>query len=180
MMFETNTEGAMYDRIDAFLDDELTVEEREQLLLDAQEDSALAAELARAQALRSAFRGLDGVTAPPDMAPAVLDRVRRASLLENRPPVRRRPPVFRGVVAVAMIVVAVLLIVPGEVPRDQEVYTDQEIAQALEDVQWAFSIVSQVGERTGRIVRDEALVGRTIEPVRSALEGVVSPSESQQ
>lgn len=78
-----------------------------------------------------------------------------------------------------MLVMSALLIVPAPAPNPTESYSEQEVAQALEDIQMAFSIVSEVGERTGRIVREEVLMGRTTEPVSNALKGVAGPQETQ-
>jgi anti-sigma factor RsiW len=170
------------DRINAYLDGELAQPSVENLLREADSNPAVRAELDRAKSLRWTLRSLDDSIAPPDLAESVLGEARRTSHQIERPPVARAARGRRlvsSLAAAAMIVIAILLVVPGPAPDPAETYTEQEVAQALEDIYTAFAIVSQVGERTGRIVRDEALMGRTIEPVRNALKGVVGPQDTQ-
>lgn len=180
MTFDMKPDPKMESRIDAYLDGELSAAEREAFLAEARADAALGGELELARRLQATFRALPRPEAPPDLAPSVLDRARRASDRENRRPLARSRYLVSGLSAAAMIVIAILLVVPGRPPGiDATMYSDEDVAQALEDVQWALAFVSHMGERTGRIVRDEALVGRTIEPVRSALDGA-RPSTSDE
>jgi anti-sigma factor RsiW len=155
-------------RIDALLDGELSEDDEAVLMAEAAQDPALQAEIDAALRLKATLQSIPAPEPDPAMKQELMHRISRTTDRAPQRRVRKFAPVAS---ALAMITIALVLIVTdGRPTEDQYLYTEAEVEQALADVQWALGYVSHMGERAGKIVRDEAIVGRTIEPVRAALD----------
>lgn len=166
----------MDERIDRWLDGELDEEAVAALEADAAADPNIEREMRLAQAARSALASLPRPVCPPEVAAAAkaaarADRPDRAPLRNAR----RRAAAF----AVAVVLIATSLVLISRQPAEPQP-THAEVQKALDDIQFAFAVVADVGKRTGESVRDEVFTDATIRPIRRAVDDVFpGPSEEQ-
>lgn len=181
------------ERLEAYLDGELSVEEAAEVEARLAGDARWRAELARARAVRDGLRALPRPACPPAVTAAVLAHARRET---RRRPLTRLARAFGGVrridwrPALAMAVLAGLVVASALIdsgarrsgtPHDGALAAipPAEVEAALEEARWALAYVSEVGRRTGRSVREAAFDEPLVAPVTGAVKSILPQSQDR-
>lgn len=168
-------------RIDAYLDGDLAPADARALEAHCAACPACADELALAHAVQAALHAWTTPPCPDRVVDAALSeiRTRRARALvrhaRNAGAALIRP-MWRPALALATagaVVVGLLVLRPAS--PEPETYTQAEIDQAVADAQRTLAILSDVGHRTGLIVRDDVLEPHVIAPVQRTVDDVLDP-----
>jgi hypothetical protein len=160
-------------RVEAYVDGELSEEERERFERILQEDECWASEVRQARRIKGTLRSTPTPSAPPELTQSILDRTSRA---HSRLPVwkdalqrmvqtwralvsARRQPAVDYAVGLALVAVAAFFIVfplsPDDSAPSPQVasqldvpvtapYSEADLERAASKAKWAFATLSQV------------------------------------
>ncbi len=161
------------DRLEAFLDGDLTPEEAARFER-ALHDDLWRAELHLAGKIRDGLRTLPLPECPPHVTQAVLREARRRARTEGlhrmgealaRAWRLTAKPALAMAVLVTLIVAAALLTHP---PRSTPARA--EVEHALAEVKWTLAYLSEVGRQTGASVHRDVLDAHVFAPMHEAFE----------
>jgi anti-sigma factor (TIGR02949 family) len=183
------------DKIDAFLDGDLTEDEASRTRAHLKQCSACSSELELAAVTRSAIRDLPAQHCPDAVTAAVMERIANE-------PVSKRPalhwwntllgwrPLRPVAVAAALVLVVSMSVFIGqkqESPAPQFVngndtleFSPEEVALAEAELKWTIAYISNVGRRAGLRVRDKAIYPHVVVPVKQALRGSLDGNKQDQ
>ncbi len=159
---DDHTEGAwMQDRIEAYLDGDLSASELEKFERLLSQNIEHERELAWAVNVRDTLRATPETVCPPDVVRTVMREVRKERWSAW---IKRIGSLFSGAgrfawkpaLATAVLLVAALAMMVSSQPRFQQEpeVSQEEIEQALADVKWTLGYVSKTGRLTGSSVQD--------------------------
>lgn len=164
------------ERMDAFVDGELSPEEMAQfeevLAVDADvEDGILLA-----RRVRVGLRALPQPALRPDVSRFVLEQA-RADIRASRYGRLRRfverewTSLLRPALTMAtlLIIVASATLIGRPRAQPQESISQAEVERALDDARWALGFISHVSRETGSSVRSDVLEEHVVRPFRTAL-----------
>ena len=185
------------ERIEAYLDGELSDEDARRLEAFAAVNAEAGRELHLAKAVQERIRAMPQPICPPDVTRSVLAEARadarrsfvarlRSAASESWTTILR-PSLTMGVF-VALIVAGTLI---GRSPSAYSPYdephaagettaaaaTPQEVAQGLDDAKWALAYLSNVGRRTATTIRDDVLDEHVVRPVNRAINAAFDDEE---
>ncbi len=161
----------MDDRLEAYLDGDLTPEEAARFERGLSGDD-WAAELRRAASIRDGLHAMPLPECPPHVTRAVLREARRRARAEWLHRTREglthawrltaRP-------ALAMAVLVALVVVAALVTRPPRPAPGVEVEHALAEVKWTLAYLSEVGRQTGASVHRDVLDAHVFGPMHEAL-----------
>lgn len=162
----------MDERIEAYLDGALPVDEQAAFERQLHTDATWDTELRLARQIRSGLRALPAPMCPPHVTNAVLAEVQRrreASRSERWIAwlERLRAEFWQPALAMSLLLVVVTL--AAVLGRPAQPAPDPEVAQALAEVRWTLAYLSEVGRQTGESVRDQVIDEHVVQPVQRAL-----------
>lgn len=170
--------GWMEARIEAYVDGDLPAAERERFEATVAADPAWRVEVRAANAVRAGLRALPHASAPPAVAAAALRRIEQIERQDRREAVRRawgqawaatwRPALAMGVLVAAVVTSTFV----GPAPRPLNATREPsaaEVQRAVQEARWALAYLSDVGRKTGVLVRKDVIGARVVAPAESAL-----------
>jgi len=165
----------MDDRIEAYLDGDLPVDEHaafeEHLYLMGAEDD-WEADLLLARQIREGLHTLPAPICPPQVTEAVLGYARRhagPSWLDQFHAWMAAQWTALWQPALAMAVLVVLVVSSSLVGKPAQPDTQTaEVQRALAEVEWTLAYLSDLGRQTGQTVRRDVIKERVVEPVQDA------------
>ena len=155
------------ERIEAYIDGELTSVEQGRLEAHAATCAACAAELEDARRLISALRTLPSLTCPDAVSQALQDRIHQTR--QNRSAAKRwyKPLAAAAVLA---LIAGYHLFDPEPVPP---AFSPKEVAQARRQVEWTLAYLGDLNSRIGTTVRDDVIQQRLVQPLRLNLDTIL-------
>ena len=153
------------ERIEAYIDGDLTPVEQGQLEAHAATCAACAAELEDARRLVGALRTLPSLTCPDAVSQALQDRIHR-----TRRTAAKRWYAPLAAAAVLVLIAGYHLFDPEPVPPT---FSPKEIAQARRQVEWTLAYLGDLNSRMGTTVRDDVIQPRLVEPLRLNLDAIL-------
>ena len=157
------------ERIEAYIDDELTPVEQDRLEAHAVACAACAAELEDARRLVGALRTLPSLTCPDAVSQALQDRIQRTRQNRWRTAAKRwyKPLAAAAVLA---LIAGYHLFDPEPVPP---AFSPKEVAQARRQVEWTLAYLGDLNSRMGTAVRDDVIQPRLVQPLRLNLDAIL-------
>lgn len=168
------------DRIEAYVDGELTPDEKalfEKVLITGPAHE----EVQLAYRIRKGLKTIPAPACPPHIAEAVLlyahGEARQQSPWWADADVWRHWWDHALKPALAMVMLALLVVSAALVhrPSQETAISSSEVQQALAEARWALGLVSRTGVQTGSSVRDNV-----VQPIRQALESADAEAELNQ
>ena len=153
------------ERIEAYIDGELTPAEQGRLEAHAATCAACAAELEDARRLVGALRTLPSLTCPDAVSQALQDRIH-----QTRRPTAKRWYAPLAAAAVLVLIAGYHLFDPEPVPP---AFSPKEIAQARRQVEWTLAYLGDLNSRMSTAVRDDVIQPRLVEPLRLNLDAIL-------
>ena len=157
------------ERIEAYIDGELTPVEQGRLEAHVATCAACPAELEDARQLVGALRALPRVTCPDAVSQALQDRIHRTRQDRWRTAAKRW---YKPLAAAA-----VLALIAGHLLFDPEpvspAFSPKEIAQARRQVEWTLAYLGDLNSRMGAAVRDDVIQPRIVQPLRLNLDTIL-------
>ena len=150
------------ERIETYIDGELTPAEQTRLEAHAATCAACAAELEDARRLVGALRDLPSLTCPDAVSQTLHDRIRQARW--------RRWGWAYAAAAVLTLIAGYHLFDSEPVPP---AFSPQEIAQARRQVEWSLAYLGDLNSRMGTTVRDDVIQPRLVQPLRLNLDAIL-------
>ena len=174
------------ERIDSFIDGELTT--AEQSILESHTKGCFACrhELELATNVLSEIRSLPKKKFSDALTARVFEQIEDASGGKERP---RRPAGWfgglwrSGTLRPALVGVFVLLVVVSTIvidrfnPPDDRV-SPEELAEAEAALKWTFTYLNDVNRRTGIVVRDDVIETRIVRPVQRAMRSALGDEQT--
>ena len=154
------------ERIEAYIDGELTPAEQGRLEDHAATCAACAAELEDARRLVGALRTLPSLTCPDAVSQALQTRIRQA---RGKREVRRWGWAYAAAAVLALIA-GYHLFDPEPVPP---AFSPQEITQARRQVEWTLAYLGDLNSRMGTRVRDDVIQPHLVQPLRLNLDTIL-------
>ena len=157
------------ERIEAYIDGELTPVEQGRLETHAATCAACAAELEDARRLVGALRDLPSLTCPDAVSQALQDRIYRTRQDRWRTTAKRwyKPLAAAAVLA---LIAGYHLFDPEPVPP---AFSPKEVAQARRQVEWTLAYLSDLNSRMGTTVRDDVIQPHLVQPLRLNLDAIL-------
>ncbi|MDE2737383.1 MAG: zf-HC2 domain-containing protein [Gemmatimonadota bacterium] len=157
------------ERIEAYIDGELTSVEQDRLETHAATCAACAAELEDARRLVGALRDLPALTCPDAVSQALQDRIHQTRQDRWRTAARRwyKPLAAAAVLA---LIAGYHLFDPEPVPP---AFSPKEVAQARRQVEWTLAYLSDLNGRMGTTVRDDVIQPHLVQPLRLNLDTIL-------
>ena len=157
------------ERIDRYLEDELSVDETATLERHLKECADCAGAVALARLVVDGLRELPQLSAPPGVTASVFAQIRQRRRQHLVAWFRRwRTPVRRPLLAGGLAFAIGLLVWIHLERRDEP--TDAELALARSQVEWTLAYLSQMGYRTGVTAQNEVFGPRIVKPIRRTME----------
>ena len=153
------------ERIEAYIDGELTPVEQGLLEAHVATCAACAAELEDARRLVGALRTLPQATCPDAVSQALQDRIH-----QTRRTAAKRWYAPLAAAAVLVLIAGYLLFDPEPVPP---AFSPKEIAQARRQVEWTLAYLGDLNSRMGTTVRDDVIQPRLVQPLRLNLDAIL-------
>ena len=157
------------ERIEAYIDGELTPVEQGRLEAHAATCAACAAELEDARRLVGALRTLPSLPCPDEVSQALQDRIHQTRQDRWRTAAKRW---YKPLAAAA-----VLALIAGRFLFDPEpappAFSPKEIAQARRQVEWTLAYLGDLNSRMGTTVRDDVIQPRIVQPLRLNLDTIL-------
>ena len=153
------------ERIEAYIDGELTPVEQGRLEAHAATCAACAAELEDARRLVGALHTLPQATCPDAVSQALHDRIH-----QTRRTAAKRWCAPLAAAAVLVLIAGHLLFDPEPVPP---AFSPKEIAQARRQVEWTLAYLGDLNSRMGTTVRDDVIQPRLVQPLRLNLDAIL-------
>ena len=150
------------ERIEAYIDGELTPVEQGRLEAHAATCAACAAELEDARRLVGALHTLPSLTCPNAVSQALQTRVRQTR--------RRRWGWAYAAAAVLALIAGHHLFDPEPVPP---AFSPKEVAQARRQVEWTLAYLSDLNSRMGTTVRDDVIQPHLVQSLRLNLDTIL-------
>ncbi len=172
MIDMANSDCWMSDRIDAYLDGDLTIAERERFERLLAEDDRCAKEVALAERIRNEFHLIPEMLCPPYVVQAVLDQTHKADRQEGFAAWSTRIAEWLHAVwqpSLAMGLLLAIVVSGALIGRPAQPAASDEVAYALAEVKWTLAYLSDVGKQTGESVRRDVLEAHVVQPVYNAL-----------
>ncbi len=163
------------ERIEAYVDGELSRRERLEFEAACAADPALWEEVRAARIVRNGLRSLETPHCPPEVTDAILDQVRRDARSRRGSPAWSWVGSWRPALAGFAVIVAAAVFVFLRPAPVSEVPTDPEVAEALDEVKWTLAYINSIGNRTGETIRDDVLRDHVVRPIERGL-GIVPPA----
>ena len=170
----------MNDRIEAFLDGEVSPDESAVIEKMMADDACWSTELLLAQQVRDELRALPKPVCPASVTQAVFTETRRQARVAWKDRIRLwidRWWVELWQPTLAMSLLALIIIMSTLVGRQSQVVQNgvemAEVQQALAEAKWTLAYLSELGKQTGQSVRHEVLETRVVEPMHHALERIL-------
>ena len=157
------------ERIEAYIDGELTSVEQGRLEAHAATCAACAAELEDARRLISALRTLPSLTCPDAVSQALQDRIYRTRQNRWRTAAKRWYAPLAAA-AVLVLIAGYHLFDPEPVPP---AFSPKEVAQARRQVEWTLAYLGDLNSRIGTTVRDDVIQQRLVQPLRLNLDTIL-------
>ncbi len=173
------------DRLDAYLDGDLSAEESSSMQIHLEKCAACSGELELAEATQTAIRNLPEQQCPDAVTAAVMEHI-ASEASPGRPVLswwnallRWRPLRPAAIAAALVLVVSMSILIdhrrePAVPPlvegNDTLEYTPEQIALAEAEVKWTFAYINQTFHRAGVTVRDKAIYPHVVVPVKQAIE----------
>jgi predicted anti-sigma-YlaC factor YlaD len=173
------------DRIDPYLDEELSAGDNATFGQHVGACLHCREELAAAKAVLSELRKLPAKQCPDHVVERVFEHIETQE---------RRRPAWRGALAwlggrqlgvprtalagalALVVIVSSLMFTRTNEPTPE--FTPEEIAQAEAALKWTFAYVNKVSRQTGYTVRDDVIGARVVVPVRQAVRATFEPKET--
>ncbi|MDE2812682.1 MAG: zf-HC2 domain-containing protein [Gemmatimonadota bacterium] len=157
------------ERIEAYIDGELTPVEQDRLETHAATCAACAAELKDARRLVGELRDLPALTCPDAVSQALQDRIYRTRQDRWRTAAKRwyKP---LAAAAVLVLIAGYHLFDPEPVPPT---FSPKEVAQARRQVEWTLAYLDDLNSRMGTAVRDDVIQPRLVQPLRLNLDAIL-------
>ena len=168
-MLSTSPCSWTQERIEAYIDDELTPVEQGQLEAHAATCAACTAELEDARRLIGTLRALPRVTCPDAVSQALQTRIRQARRQRLHVAVRRWGWAYAAA-AVLVLIAGYHLFDPEPVPP---AFSPKEIAQARRQVEWTLAYLGDLNSRMGTAVRDDVIQPHLVQPLRLNLDTIL-------
>ena len=157
------------ERVEAYIDGELTPVEQGRIEAHAATCAACAAELEDARRLVGALRTLPSLTCPDAVSQALQNRIHRTRQDRWRTAAKRW---YKPLAAAA-----VLALIAGHLLFDPEpvspAFSPKEIAQARRQVEWTLAYLGDLNSRMGTTVRDDVIQQRLVQPLRLNLDTIL-------
>jgi anti-sigma factor (TIGR02949 family) len=172
--YENNC-GWVLDRIEPYLDEDLSPSDLERFERHVDKCETCAAELRFATRVVDELRSLPTLTAPqtvgvgaaPEGGASLLDRI--AAALSGAWASARRPAMAAMLVVIAAVGVFVISQRRSTPPATTTAnVSEEEIEQAARETMLAFAYVGKYSRMTGNIIRDDVIGGYVVEPVERA------------
>ena len=157
------------ERIEAYIDGELTPAEQTRLEAHAATCAACAAELEDARRLVGALRTLPSLTCPDAVSQALQTRIRQARRQRLHVAVRRWGWAYAAAAVLALIA-GYHLFDPEPVPP---AFSPKEVVQARRQVEWTLAYLSDLNSRMGTTVRDDVIQPHLVQPLRFNLDTIL-------
>lgn len=157
------------ERIEAYIDGELTPAEQTRLEAHAATCAACAAELEDARRLVGALRTLPSLTCPDAVSQALQTRIRQACRQRLHVAVRRWGWAYAAAAVLALIA-GYHLFDPEPVPP---AFSPKEVVQARRQVEWTLAYLSDLNSRMGTTVRDDVIQPHLVQPLRFNLDTIL-------
>jgi anti-sigma factor RsiW len=179
------------ERIDAYIDADLSGNERGRFEEHVGRCAECKDELSLASTMLSELRALPSQPCPPQVVDRVFNEIPGAADVADGPMEERGSFVSRWLfaprlralrpvlVSVFVVVVAASALFVGRVSRTPAPPTTEEVEHAEAALKWTLAYVNNVSRRTGLAVRDEAIGVGIIQPVRRAVHTVVDEDASK-
>jgi anti-sigma factor RsiW len=163
-------------RIEAYVDGELSAEERSAFQAELAVDADLRRQVAFADDLRKTLRRLPSERMPASVTASVLSTARRQSRSDVLTRIRSWflpgfADAWQPALAMATLMLLVAISVRVTVPSPA---TDPAVAQALEQVKWTLAFLSEVSSETGETVRGTVIGPHVIAPMQGAVDQAFS------
>lgn len=147
------------DRVEAYVDNDLSAEETARFEQYAVMDETLGRELEMARQISSGLGGLPAVECPDHVTDHVMATIRREMAEDAWSYLKALVrevllPRLRPTLAMAILVFVVLT---SALLGGRTTAPDSEVTQALSEVRWTMAYLSDLGRQTGATVRKEAL-----------------------
>jgi len=155
------------DRVEAYIDGDLSTDELARFEERLGSDTTLQQSVNDARAVVSVLRTARAAECPDDLTLRVLQQVREAeaakqpavradrSAVVHRLPLMRRVPMRTVAVAAAACLAALLFLKQPNPPA--QTYSEAEVQQALREAKYALAIVSNASRETVRTIRMDAM-----------------------
>ena len=157
------------ERIEAYIDGELTPAEQDRLEAHAATCATCAAELEDARRLISALRTLPSLTCPNAVSQALQDRIHQTRQDRWRTAAKRWYAPLAAA-AVLVLIAGYHLFDPEPVPP---AFSPKEVAQARRQVEWTLAYLGDLNSRMGTTVRDDVIQQRLVQPLRLNLDTIL-------
>ncbi len=159
--------GWIGERLEAYLDGELTPEETSLIDTHLNDCRDCAQDLEMAQRVARSLHSLPAMTCPDE----VVDAVRRKTQPASSTWLQRwldswRRPAFVGAMAVALVAVITLVGLQWNSPAT---VSAEEIAEAEIDTKWAIAKIREVGQKATQTIRNDVLERRVVKPIRRSV-----------
>ena len=168
-MLSTSPCSWTQERIEAYIDGELTPVERGHLEAHVATCAACAAELQDARSLVKSLRALPPITCPDTVSQALQDRIHQTRQDRWRTAAKKW--------CAPLAAAAVLALIAGRLLFDPEpaqpVFSPKEIAQARRQVEWTLAYLGDLNSRMGAAVRDDVIQPRLVQPLRLNLDAIL-------
>lgn len=186
------------DRIDSYIDGDLTGEELGRFEEHVEECGSCSREMVLAQEIVDELHSLPEHVCPRRVMEEAAGRIEEPS---SAPRLGRLRDWFGGraflaprPVLAAMLIVVVVAVVfvlsrneqspLGDAPRPEAIsqtqYTEEDLEQAKQDVMLALAYVGKFGRKTSHIVRDDVISERVVTPVLKAVVTATDATTKQQ
>jgi len=157
------------ERIEAYIDGELTPAEQDRLEAHAATCATCAAELEDARRLISALRTLPSLTCPNAVSQALQDRIHQTRQDRWRTAAKRWYAPLAAAAVLALIA-GYHLFDPEPVPP---AFSAKEVAQARRQVEWTLAYLGDLNSRMGTAVRDDVIQPHLVQPLRLNLDTIL-------
>lgn len=166
------------DRLEAWLDGDLSDADRKQFEKLLSSDDWLQAEADRARMMTHVFAEMEDVRCPDEVTVAVMSHVRRDWLMQLP---RRLQEGFNRMAsaglrpALAMVLLLIVVISSTQINRTPAggAGQDVQVAQALEDVKMALAVLADAGKTTGTTVGNEVIGPYVVRPMAKGMNSVI-------
>ena len=163
------------ERIEAYVDGELSRRERLEFEAACAADPALWEDVRAAQLIRDGLRSLETPNCPPEVTGAIFEQVRRDARIRRGTQSGSWIGIWKPALAGLAVIVATVVFVLLRPAPVTEVPTDPEVAEALDEVKWTLAYINNIGNRTGETIRDDVLRDHVVRPIERGL-GIVPPA----
>lgn len=164
-------------RLEAYLDGDISPEERRRLESYVAAHPEGADQLRLARMVRHELGAIESPSCPPEVTAAVMAQA-RAEAARRRASIRSRfeelwaaflRPTLAAASLAAIVIAGALVGGTPPHPTEQPAVNSAEVERALKETKWALAFVTEVSREAGQSIRRDVLEERVTQPIRKAL-----------